>query len=141
MTAAFKTIFPATGAPQLQVCTDCGQVNYPPRELCGKCLGASLAWQPIPAGGVVQSLTELHHSLEPQYGPHLPWPVASVKLDCGPVAFAHLQPGLDVNTAVTLRILADSEGNRMLVAYAADKNAHESIQQWLTAIQFQEERP
>lgn len=122
---------------QLQVCSDCKQVNYPSRELCGCCLADALRWQTVEDAGTVQTLTELHYSLEPDYAAHLPWVVASVKLDCGPIAFAHLQPGLDINARVTLRIVADSNGNRMLVALGADNSGAAA---WLEKIKFNEVR-
>jgi uncharacterized OB-fold protein len=133
MPVQFRTGLPATGALQLQVCGNCGAVNYPSRELCGHCLADALRWQPVADGGVVQTLTELHYSLEPAYAAQLPWPVASVKLDCGPIAFAHLQPGLAVSSRVTVRILADDSGNNMLVAHAANDAATAA---WLEKIQF-----
>lgn len=120
MPVKFQTGLPATGPLQLQVCGECGKVNYPSRELCGSCLADALQWRPVADSGVVQTLTELHYSLEPGYAAHLPWPIASVRLDCGPVAFAHLQPGLDLGTRVTLRIVADGNGNHMLAALSAD---------------------
>ena len=136
MAARFDTGFPASGRLQLQVCTDCGQANYPRRELCGNCLADALAWQVVPPEGLVQSLTELQHSLEAQYTDHLPWTVASIKLDCGPVAFAHLQPGLTVGSRVSLRILSDQADNRMLVALGDNRAAAE---QWVTTIAFRED--
>lgn len=138
MPVAFKTGLPATGALQLQVCSECSKVNYPSRELCGNCLADGLQWQPVADRGVVQTLTELHYSLEPDYAAHLPWPVASVQLDCGPIAFAHLQPGLDVEAQVTLRVMADSHGNPMLVALSTDEPG---AAEWLNKIQFEELSP
>ena len=138
MAARFDTSLPATGALQLPQCDQCERVNYPPRELCGGCLGDSLSWRPVPAGGTVQSLTALHYSLEPCYGEHLPWRVGSVRLDCGPIAFAHLQPDLGIEARVTLRIASDRAGNRMLVALA-ESGPKEAAQAWLARINFTEE--
>tara|TARA_R110002110_G_scaffold406421_1_gene626549 strand:+ start:399741 stop:400157 length:417 start_codon:yes stop_codon:yes gene_type:complete len=135
MPVEFNTGFPSTGSLQLQVCTGCGHVNYPSRELCGRCLADALQWQPVSDSGVVQSLTLLHYSLEADYSNHLPWPVGSIKLDCGPIAFAHLQPGLRVNAPVVLKIMADKDNNAMLVATAEDSP---ELQQWLHDIQFTE---
>ncbi len=133
----FDTGLPATGALQLQVCEQCGEVNYPRRELCGHCLADALSWRPVDDGGTVQSMTELQHSLEDQYAEKLPWRVASVLLDCGPVAFAHLQPGVAVNGRVSLRILEDAHGSPMLVALGDRANAA----QWLKDIDFREDSP
>ena len=138
MPMRFETDFPTTGALQLQVCGACGRVNYPSRELCGNCLADDLGWQAVNAAGTVQSLTELHYSLENHYQQHLPWPVASVKLDCGPVALAHLQPGTPLLERVSLRVLSDRDGNRMLVAL---RNGTDSASSWLETINFREDSP
>src|SRR5271155_1214932 len=34
----------ARGRFELQVCLDCGAVQYPPREICRSCLSHRLAW-------------------------------------------------------------------------------------------------
>jgi hypothetical protein len=119
---------------QMQVCADCGHTNYPRRELCGDCLADALDWQPVDPNGTVQSLTELHYSLEDDYAAHLPWRVGSVKLDCGPVAFAHLAPGVESGQRVALCPFLDKYHNRMLVALGPDSPA-----EWLEAINFRED--
>lgn len=76
----------------LQHCGDCGQVQYPPRELCHACLG-DLVWRETSGTGVVSSRVDLHHSLWEFFKRHTaqqPWPIASVKLDCGPTVLAHV---------------------------------------------------
>ena len=138
MTTRFHTGLPTAPTLQLQVCTDCRQVNYPPRELCGHCLADALQWQAVGDGGTVQSLTALHYSLEPDYAGQLPWTVASIALDCGPVAFAHLQPGIDAAARVTIRIAQDRAGNRMLCALSPDSGSRADGNAWLQSIKFKE---
>ena len=138
MGSIFETGLPATRDLQLQVCGSCGRVNYPVRELCGNCLADALHWQAVDAGGTVQSLSELHYSLETAYTNHLPWRVASVKLDCGPVALAHLQPGVELQDRVALRPLCDRHGSRMLVALGDDSSEAAA---WLAIINFREDSP
>jgi uncharacterized OB-fold protein len=134
MSAKFDTALPSTKGLCLQCCNKCGQVNYPVRELCGNCLGDSLVWQNAEGGGTVQSLTALHYPLEDNFSGHLPWRIASIKLDAGPVAFAHLQPGIECKARVTLSIAQDEFGNRILVA----TGENETASQWFTAIKFTE---
>ena len=138
MGTLFATGLPATDEFQLPVCDACGQVNYPARDLCGNCLADALRWQAVETGGTVQSVTDLHYSLETAYADHLPWRVASVKLDCGPVALCHLQPGVSMHSRVTLRPLSDRYGSRMLVALG--DNASEAAA-WLAIIEFREDSP
>ena len=75
-------------------CRDCETVQYPLREICANCLGDNLEWAPVPAEGKLVSWTWLNASVEPFFQEHLPWPVGSVKLDCGPVVIAHLAIGV-----------------------------------------------
>ena len=138
MATRFATGLPDSRDLQLQVCGACNKVNYPRRELCGACLADKLSWQPVDAGGEVLSLTELHYSLEHDYAESLPWQVASVQLNCGPVAIAHLQPGVSLHDSVVLKVVSDSHGNRMLVAVTARSG---DINAWLHSIGFHEVSP
>ena len=134
----FKTGLRDTPDLQLQVCDSCGNVNYPPRELCGECLSDALHWRTVDSRGSVQSLTELQYSLESDYAQHLPWRVASVKLDCGPIALVHLHPQLSLNDDVELTVISDRHGNRMLAAMPPDATSRQS---WLESINFREGTP
>jgi uncharacterized OB-fold protein len=134
----FTTGLPTPGALHLQQCGECGQASYPARELCGHCLADKLQWQPVADTGIVQSITELQYSLEPAFTTHLPWAVASIKLDCGPVALAHLAPGIAISNPVMLKIIQDEAGNNMLVALGRDDVAQEAATSWLAEVQFKE---
>jgi uncharacterized OB-fold protein len=138
MTTVFHTGLPASAALTLQRCGRCQRVNYPPRELCGDCLADDLQWRPVADTGVVQSLTRLDYSLEPGYARHLPWTVASVLLDCGPIALAHLAPDIAVGSRVRLRVIRDQAGNRMLAATGVDPAARQAAQDWLHSVGFTE---
>lgn len=138
MTATFHTGLPPGGTFTLQRCGRCGAINYPRRELCAKCLGDGLQWQPVTARGVVQSLTELHYSLEPHYSEHLPWRVASIVLDCGPIVLAHLAPGIETLAVVRLKVVADAAGNRMLLAIGEDMASQQDLSDWMHTVGFEE---
>jgi uncharacterized OB-fold protein len=132
----FNTGLPANPTLTLQRCGECGQVNYPPRELCGGCLADALSWQPVDDNGTVQSLSELHYSLEPRYAEKLPWAIASVRLACGPIVISHLLPGVAVGTEVRLRPVVDTAGTVMLLA--AGRDSDRALSNWLAATDFRE---
>ena len=136
--AHFQTGLPASGALSLLHCGLCDEVSYPSRELCGSCLADDLHWRLVADTGVVQSITELQYSLEPVYSTQLPWTVASIKLDCGPVAIAHLAPGVAINDAVELKAMQDDTGNNMLVALGRSEATQAAAISWLAEIQFKE---
>lgn len=112
---------PADGALWLQRCGDCGAVQYPPRERCGDCLADALQPAALTPGARVLAATTLHHSLEPWFAARVPWTVASLLLDAGPVAFAHIEPALaQPGTRVRLATARDTGGAWCLVAIADD---------------------
>lgn len=138
MATVFATGLPATGSLTLQCCDRCQQVNYPARELCGNCLANDLHWRPVAATGTLQSQVQLHYSLEPAFAENLPWAVASVRLDCGPVVLAHLQPGPASGDPVTIRVIRDRDGNYMLAALGTDQASRQAAASWLASIDFEE---
>lgn len=88
----------------MQHCLDCGTVQYPPRELCQRCLGDNLKWRDTDSAGTLLAQIDLHHGLWEFFKRHTkkaPWPIASVQLSCGQIVFAHVatQSFMGPNTA------------------------------------------
>src|SRR5262245_60756938 len=83
----------ARGAFALQVCAECGAVQYPPREACRECLSDRLPWREQDGHGHVLSDTVLRHSQELFFRERVPWRLGLVKLDAGPTVVAHLHAG------------------------------------------------
>lgn len=81
---------PVDGELHLQRCADCTAVQYPPRERCGHCLADALRWERVPGEATVLAVSMLSHSMEPWFAERVPWPIASLRLEAGPVVFAHL---------------------------------------------------
>ncbi len=107
----------ALGRFELQVCTECGAVQYPPREACHRCLCVDLKWQPQSGRGELISETVLHHSFEPYFRDRLPWRIGMVHLDCGPTVIAHLHAGvLPAPSRVRIVARLDRSGQAALVA-------------------------
>jgi uncharacterized OB-fold protein len=74
----------------LGVCRDCKAVQYPPREVCARCLSDALESRQLEAQGTVLACASIHRSLEPRFAARLPLAIGSVKLDSGPVVIAFL---------------------------------------------------
>lgn len=100
----------------LQVCSACDTVQYPPRDVCGNCLHDDLPWQTVPAEATVVASCTLHHSNETYFQQQLPWRIGTVKLDCGPVAIAHLKDNLLTGARTTLHLELDPAGVGVLIA-------------------------
>ena len=98
-------------------CKSCHCAHWPPREICPHCLGDSIAWQPADGGGRVLTTAMLHHSLSPEFSPHLPLQVATVVLDCGVRAVVFVANGpLPAGPRVYVATTTGPTGKEALVA-------------------------
>lgn len=120
----------AEGRFALQVCADCGTVQYPPREACCGCLSHRLDWSNQSGTGVLLSTTTLHHSNDPYFRDRLPWRLGMVRLDAGPSVMVHLHgdvplPEVTIDT-VRVRVTArlDRSGKAVLVALPEQETPH-----------------
>src|SRR5688572_28697822 len=80
----------ARGSFELQVCRDCGALQYPPREACHRCVSPRLKWTPQPGHGELLSETVLHHSNDLFYRERLPWRLGLARLDDAPTLMVHV---------------------------------------------------
>lgn len=103
----------------LQQCGECGAVSWPPRDSCASCWSADLQWRPVSSNGAVLVETTLHSSHDPFFRARLPWRIGVVKLEAGPVAYAHLAAGVAAGQATRLVACADWRGRGVLIALAA----------------------
>jgi NAD(P)-dependent dehydrogenase (short-subunit alcohol dehydrogenase family)/uncharacterized OB-fold protein len=107
----------ARGEFELQVCRDCGTVQYPPREACRKCLSHRLDWRAQDGAGELVSETTLHHSNELFYRERMPWRLGVIKLDSGPVVVAHVHGDCPpAPSRVHVRAGLDKAGQAALIA-------------------------
>ena len=112
----------ALGRFQLQVCADCGAVQYPPRETCHRCLSDRLPWKDQTGSGELIAETTVHLSQDAYFRERAPWRMGMVKLDAGPTVIAHL-PAAGKAAPARVRVAAklDKSGQGVLVAFPADE--------------------
>ena len=84
------TVAAAEGRFELQVCEDCGALQYPPREACHVCVSPRLKWREQSGSGTLLASTTLHHSNDLFFRERLPWRLGLVQLDAGPTLMVHL---------------------------------------------------
>ncbi len=107
----------------LQVCAACGTIQYPPREVCERCLHHELDWKTADPAGAVLAHTTLHTSIEPYFRERAPWPIGSIKLDSGPLVVAHLAGDCTtVGKRVRLLNRLDISGAAVFIAIAEDSD-------------------
>lgn len=119
--AAGLTTAAAAGRFELQVCVSCETVQYPPREACYVCLGTELEWRSQEGGGELLAVTQVHVSQNPYFKERTPWPVALVRLDCGPAVIAHLHVDcLPPPSRVRVQARVDVSGQGVLIAFPGE---------------------
>jgi uncharacterized OB-fold protein len=106
------------GRLELQVCDECGAVQYPPREACVRCLSVQLTWREQDGRGELIAETQLHHSLDPFFRDKLPWRIGLIRLDAGPIVVAHVHGALPhASVRVLLKATVDAAGHAALFAF------------------------
>lgn len=115
----------AEGRFELQTCEDCGTVQYPPREVCHKCLSAALRWRAQGGEGELLGSTTLHHSNDLFFRERLPWRLGLVHLDAGPTLMVHLHGEVgDAPTRVRVGARLDRAGQAVLIGFPNEGSAH-----------------
>ena len=110
------TAMAAAGRFALQTCADCGTVQYPPRQICGRCLGDALEWRDLAPGGTLLAETVLAHSNDLFFRDRLPWRLGVVAADAGPSMVAHLAEDCVAGERVRLVLAIDRAGNAAVTA-------------------------
>jgi NAD(P)-dependent dehydrogenase (short-subunit alcohol dehydrogenase family)/uncharacterized OB-fold protein len=107
----------ARGRLELQVCSDCGAVQYPPREVCGACLSHRLAWRVQNGNGELLTDTVLRTAQELFFRERLPWRVGMARLDSGVNVIAYLHETVGgAPCRVRVQAALDRAGQAVLVA-------------------------
>jgi uncharacterized protein len=113
------------GRLALQRCTSCGTVQYPPRELCVRCLDDTLAWETMDAApGKMLAAVMLHHSHEPAMRPHMPKWIGLVRLAEAAVAVCFVHPDCEPGTDVRITAGLDEQGRAVLTASPEQEAEH-----------------
>jgi NAD(P)-dependent dehydrogenase (short-subunit alcohol dehydrogenase family)/uncharacterized OB-fold protein len=118
-TALGLTASAAEGRFQLQVCSDCATVVYPPRDACPRCLSPRLPYQDVADGGTLLAETTLRTSTDVYFRERMPWRVGIVALDCGPSIVAHLHGDLREGERTRLALKLDKSGQAIAMALPA----------------------
>jgi NAD(P)-dependent dehydrogenase (short-subunit alcohol dehydrogenase family)/uncharacterized OB-fold protein len=112
----------ALGQFRLQVCGECGAVQYPPRESCHRCLSDRLRWREQSGIGELISETTVHHSQDLFFSERVPWRLGLVRLDAGPTVVVHLHGGCaPAPSRVRVGTRLDKSGQGVLVAFPTDE--------------------
>lgn len=115
----------ALGRFELQVCKDCGAIQYPPREACHHCLSSRLEWKEQSGEGTLLALTTLNHSNDLFFRERLPWRLGIVQLDNGPSLIVHLHGEVgDAPARVKVGARLDRSGQAVLIGFPEKGSEH-----------------
>ena len=74
----------------LQRCVQCGEAQFYPRILCTKCMSENLDWVKASGRGRVLTFTIVRRAVSEAYVADVPYVVALVRLDEGPVMMSNV---------------------------------------------------
>ena len=96
---------------RFQVCNACGNRQLPGGPCCSSCLSQDLAWQRASGRGTVFTFTVVHHAFHPMFADKVPYVVADVQLDEGPILPTNLTdiPPQDVRIGMPVEVWFDEE--------------------------------
>ncbi|MCC5988548.1 MAG: Zn-ribbon domain-containing OB-fold protein [Pararhodobacter sp.] len=80
----------AAGELRLQRCNDCSAWQFPPRAFCQTCRSNALSWEPVTGRGRLASFTEVHRAPLPEMREAVPYLLALVELEEGPMMMSNL---------------------------------------------------
>lgn len=85
---------------RFQQCSDCGEFRFPASPVCAECDSGSYKWTQVSGKGVVFSWVVFHKSYFPSFANDIPYNVAMVQLDDGPMFIANI---VDIDNAAIRR--------------------------------------
>ena len=75
---------------RFQQCTACGLVRWPPGILCPKCHSLDTRWIESNGKGTIYTFSVYHQAFHPAFKEKLPYVVAVVELEEGPMIFSNI---------------------------------------------------
>ncbi len=115
-TAHGLTAAAAQGRFELQKCSDCATIVYPPRDACPKCLSPRVPFIPVDNRATVLAETTIRTATDPYFRERTPWRAGLAKLDCGPVVLSHLHEDVREGERVHIELKLDKGGAPVMLA-------------------------
>ncbi len=78
------------GQLMVERCEGCGEMRFPPHELCSRCLSDRAKWVPTSGRGEVFSFNVMHQVYHPGFAAEVPYAVVVVRLEEGPKFVSNL---------------------------------------------------
>jgi len=75
---------------RVQVCGACGHKQLPGGPCCRECLSDQLSWERASGRGTLFSFTIVHKAMHPAFAARVPYVLADIQLDEGPILTSNL---------------------------------------------------
>jgi uncharacterized OB-fold protein len=108
------------GELALQRCGDCGALRYPIAEVCPQCLSTSTEWTPLSGRASLFSWIVFHNAYHAGWRDRLPYNVALVKLEEGPLLFSNVgcDEATEFSIGMPLTVVFEREGDITIPRFA-----------------------
>lgn len=95
------------GPLRLQRCNDCAHIRFPLDAICPRCLSPEHEWAAMSGRGNVQTFIRFHRAYDPSWEDRVPYVVALIELDEGPVLISNVigDAALDVKVADRVEVV------------------------------------
>jgi uncharacterized OB-fold protein len=88
----------------VQRCDDCGDLHFPGSPVCPKCLSEAQSWAPVSGRGTVLSWVRFHRAYWEGFRADLPYLVALVGLEEGPMLVTNIVGADPASLAVGMAV-------------------------------------
>jgi uncharacterized OB-fold protein len=78
------------GVLRLQKCDQCSHIRFPLDPLCPRCLSPEHQWAAVSGRGSVQTFIRFHRAYDPSWEDRVPYVVALIQLEEGPVMISNV---------------------------------------------------
>ncbi len=101
----------------LQHCPHCGMWQYPPAACCTRCLAEDTVWRKSSGRGSVFSFAVYHKAFHPAFADEVPYVVADIELDEGPIICSNVvgYPPGDVSVGMRVGVVFELVGERLML--------------------------
>lgn len=93
----------------IQRCTACGRFRFPASPICAECDSESSEWTPVSGRGKVLSWVVFHRLYFPSFANDIPYNVALIELEEGPVMVSNIvgMPNDAIRSGLAVRVVFD----------------------------------
>jgi uncharacterized protein len=124
-TAPYWEALTERSAPIAQHCTKCNRFQLYPSSICSHCQARTLEFAPVDGRGVVMSWTHVRRPPNADFRDEVPYVIALVRLDEGPIVMARTNEGIATDDVGRVTLSGTDHSSRPRLFFEAD-NTRES---------------